>query len=178
LRDLDEPRHLSGEERKQIFLLIPQPETEKILMLPISQKDEPTVGGALVSLPPDEPEDELPLVTFLLSQAAGAIRRAVLQEEELKALRQIVGVRELENVIEHAFILAKGERINLSGLPAYLQETGKVIQGSGESLEELERGHLLHVLEECQGNKNQAARRLKISRSTLYRKLERYGLLK
>ncbi|MFP3869596.1 MAG: sigma 54-interacting transcriptional regulator [Syntrophobacteria bacterium] len=401
IKDLGEPRLLSGEERQRIFLSTPEPETEKVLILPIFKKDEPTVGAALVSLPPDEPDDELRLVTFLLSQAAGAIRRAVLQEEELRALRQIVevreqfgdligrhekmeetyklvanvadsdatvliqgesgtgkeviarrihelssrregpfvvincaaypqtlleselfghekgaftgatyarkgsfelahggtifldevgeipteaqvkllrvlqfmefqrlgsetpmkvdvrvlaatsknlrqeieqdnfredlyyrlhvipitvpplrermsdlpllaahflgkfskrsdkkvldidpramnilmnyywpgNIRELENVMEHACILAKGESVHVSELPAYLQETAKGAKENRQSLEEVEKRHLLKILKQCQGNKNQAARRLQISRSTLYRKLEHYGLL-
>lgn len=85
-------------------------------------------------------------------------------------------VRELENVIEHAFILARGGSIQFGDLPAYLRETGRQAPSTGDGLEEMEKEHLMRVLNECQGNKIQAARRLKISRSTLYRKMELYGL--
>jgi two-component system response regulator HydG len=85
-------------------------------------------------------------------------------------------VRELENVIEHAVVLAQGEVISPRDLPAYLQDPSRDARALGESLEAMERQHLLRVLDECRGNKNLAASRLRISRSTLYRKLERYGL--
>jgi two-component system response regulator HydG len=85
-------------------------------------------------------------------------------------------VRELENAIEHAAVLAQGEAISPRDLPAYLQEANRDGRVVGESLEAMERQHLLRVLDECRGNKNLAASRLRISRSTLYRKLERYGL--
>jgi DNA-binding NtrC family response regulator len=86
-------------------------------------------------------------------------------------------IRELENAMEHAFILAKEETIQVGDLPAYLRaktESDLPIRGG---LEEVERQHLMRVLKECRGNKNQAAKRLKISRSTLYRKLEAYRIL-
>lgn len=85
-------------------------------------------------------------------------------------------VRELENVVEHAVILARGDAIQVADLPAYLRENGRQIPSTGDGLEEMEKQHLIRVLGECQGNKIQAARRLKISRSTLYRKMELYGI--
>jgi DNA-binding NtrC family response regulator len=85
-------------------------------------------------------------------------------------------VRELENVIEHAFILAKGDMIRAKDLPAYLKENMRVHYAREDALVEAEKEHLVRVLNECSGNKIQAARRLRISRSTLYRKLEQYGL--
>jgi len=85
-------------------------------------------------------------------------------------------VRELENVIEHAFILARGDMIRADDLPGYLKENMRGPYGREDALVEAEKEHLVRVLNECNGNKIQAARRLRISRSTLYRKLEQYGL--
>jgi DNA-binding NtrC family response regulator len=85
-------------------------------------------------------------------------------------------IRELENVMEHAFILASAESIDLQDLPTYLQESVKQAPRGGDSLAEHEKEHLIRVLQQCQGNKIEATRRLKISRSTLYRKLEYYKL--
>jgi two-component system response regulator HydG len=86
-------------------------------------------------------------------------------------------IRELENAMEHAFILAKEETIELEDLPAYLRTKTESDEASREGLDEMEKQHLARVLKECRGNKHQAAKRLKISRSTLYRKLEAYKLL-
>jgi two-component system response regulator HydG len=85
-------------------------------------------------------------------------------------------IRELENVMEHATILTSGESIDVRDLPTYLQEPAKHPPRSADALEEHEKEHLIRVLQQCQGNKIEAARRLRISRSTLYRKLAHYKL--
>ena len=91
-------------------------------------------------------------------------------------------VRELENSIEHATVLAKGERIKISDLPSALHDafssSGPDADGTRGTLMETERVLLLDVLEECSWNKKQAAQRLGISRSTLYDKLKKYQITK
>jgi transcriptional regulator of acetoin/glycerol metabolism len=52
-----------------------------------------------------------------------------------------------------------------------------VPEGQSQDLDAVERGHIVRVLAETRGNKLAAARRLGISRRTLYRRLERHGLL-
>ena len=86
-------------------------------------------------------------------------------------------IRELENVMEHAFILAKDDTVEMSNLPEHLRESENATARSAESLGEIEKQHFIRVLKQCHGNRIQAAKILGISRSTLYRKLEHYGLL-
>ena len=91
-------------------------------------------------------------------------------------------VRELENSIEHAVVLAKGDRIEASDLPSsLLMNTGasaKISDRSyrNSSIIENEAMLLKDVLDECGWNKKEAARRLGISRSTLYGKLKKYQI--
>ncbi len=89
-------------------------------------------------------------------------------------------VRELENSIEHAVVLSKGSRIELTHLPSALgrgiQELNSALPS--RNLVEHEKKHLLEVMEECDWNKSQAARRLGISRSTLYDKLKKYQVMR
>jgi len=47
--------------------------------------------------------------------------------------------------------------------------------GGARSLEDVERGHILHVLDECGGNQTRAAESLGIDRVTLHHKLKKYG---
>ncbi|MBI5575398.1 MAG: sigma 54-interacting transcriptional regulator [Deltaproteobacteria bacterium] len=84
-------------------------------------------------------------------------------------------VRQLENALSYAVILCQGEEISLRHMPPFLKETEG---GSAEiSLGEMERRMILRALEESSWNKHETARRLKVSRSTLYSKIRRHGLL-
>jgi DNA-binding NtrC family response regulator len=83
-------------------------------------------------------------------------------------------VRQLENVVERAVILRKAGLVQPSDLPPELAAAPAT--GSGRSLEELERAHILQLLEECGGNRSRVARILGISRRTVHRKLCQYGL--
>jgi PAS domain S-box-containing protein len=82
-------------------------------------------------------------------------------------------VRELENILEHAFVLAKGNRIGLEHLPAHLRAApaGVALAGAPLTLREMERRLIEAALERHQGNRTRAARELGINPSTLYRKL-------
>ena len=50
-----------------------------------------------------------------------------------------------------------------------------VVNGSSKTLEDMERAHILRVVEECGGNQSHAAEILDIDRVTLYHKLKKYG---
>ena len=84
-------------------------------------------------------------------------------------------VRELENAIERAVILAKDSYIDIADLP---QENRLLVHSAprGESLREVEKNHILNVLNETGGNYSEAARILGISRVTLYNRIRAYGL--
>ena len=86
-------------------------------------------------------------------------------------------VRELENTVEHATVLAKGSRVEVSDLPAALHTAVKN-ESKPFTLVEHESKLLVEVLEDCGWNKKQAAKRLGISRSTLYDKLKKYQITK
>jgi transcriptional regulator with PAS, ATPase and Fis domain len=86
-------------------------------------------------------------------------------------------VRELENVIEHASIIAKKDKILPKDLPQYLLQKPLPNQQLF-SLKDHERDLILKALEETNWNKHQASKKLKITRSTLYGKMKRYGLTK
>jgi DNA-binding NtrC family response regulator len=83
-------------------------------------------------------------------------------------------VRQLENAISHAVILAQGEIIRRRHLPRFLKETTE--ETAPMTLAETERRLIWRVLQKASWNKHEAARRLRVSRSTLYSKIRRYGL--
>jgi PAS domain S-box-containing protein len=83
-------------------------------------------------------------------------------------------VRELENVIEHAFVLCRGRMIEVAHLPTHLRspDPGGVPPGSsGRSLAALEAIHIRAALKRHHGNRAAAARELGIASSTLFRKI-------
>jgi len=92
-------------------------------------------------------------------------------------------VRELENVIERAVILSEGEEItrDLLSLPVtdnkkYKEQTIGETSENVYDLNEMERLHILRVLQETRGNRSVASKLLGIDRKTLYLKLKKYGI--
>lgn len=87
-------------------------------------------------------------------------------------------LRELRNVIERSVILAPGDKIDVNDFPDNLrgsQPSGAMI-GNRVSLEELEREHILRIIEVA-GSMDEAAQILGIDPATLYRKRKRYAEL-
>jgi transcriptional regulator with PAS, ATPase and Fis domain len=86
-------------------------------------------------------------------------------------------VRELRNVIERAMVGAKGNYIEVNDLSfPFFVEPAKTAEE--DSLEDVEKSHIKIILERTGGNIAQAANILKISRLTLYNKIEKYQLKK
>lgn len=109
-----------------------------------------------------------------------------VQEFSSEAMRMLLdcswpgNVRELENSIEHALVLAKGNRIEATDLPSALQtakKSPKAKTNSSRTILDSEKKLLQETLEECGWNKKLTAQHLGISRSTLYSKLKRYRIL-
>jgi DNA-binding NtrC family response regulator len=85
-------------------------------------------------------------------------------------------VRELENVISGSCIMAVDKVIDLPDLPELFRNPAAGVEGSEEELlpmEELQRRHLLRVLERVHGNKARAAEILGVGRNTIYQMLSR-----
>jgi two-component system response regulator HydG len=91
-------------------------------------------------------------------------------------------VREVRNAIERAVAMAPGPHLSVEDLPERIRDYrgAPPISGSDPTvelpLEEIERRHILRVLEAFDGNKVAASSSLGIDRKTLYRKLLRYGV--
>ena len=90
-------------------------------------------------------------------------------------------VRELENIIEHAFVMCKGDVIELRHLPSELiersQETFLEEKEVDRPLQKAEAESIRKVLERNRGNRLRTARELGIDRTTLWRKIKRYGIV-
>ena len=80
-------------------------------------------------------------------------------------------VRELENAVERAMVVAQEPELREQDFS--LQLSGQ--EHNGRTLEEVERAHVLSVVEDCKGNQTLAAEILDIDRVTLHNKLKKYG---
>jgi DNA-binding NtrC family response regulator len=85
-------------------------------------------------------------------------------------------VRELENIIARTVALAEGNQIHFEDLPPQLIGNRKPSGNPLRSLEELEKEHITKVLEAVSGQREEAAGILGITRSTLWRKMKKFGL--
>ena len=89
-------------------------------------------------------------------------------------------IRELENVIERAVILCKGNMIEPVDVPLYQEKIGSIHDLSGKSLQTLmnqvERQIIINTLELTHADKEKAMKILKISRASLYNKLNKHKI--
>jgi DNA-binding NtrC family response regulator len=84
-------------------------------------------------------------------------------------------VRELENALTRAVILAKGDVILAENLPVDTGEK-KIFPEELGSLREIEKKYIQHVLDASNGNKTRASQILQITRPTLDKKIKEYKL--
>jgi len=140
-----------------------------------------------VALPPlRDRRDDIPLlVDHFLKIASQKTGRASTIGEDAMALLCAYdwpgNVRELENIMQRAVILQEGEAIGIDDLPekirTFSRQRRRIVMDKAQmTLEELEKEYLISVLEETNWQKKRASSILGINASTLYRKIQRYGL--
>jgi NtrC-family two-component system response regulator AlgB len=121
------------------------------------------------------------LVDHLLASLAVRHQRASTPEPSEAASRAIESyswpgnVRELINALERAMVLSRGDRIEAHDLPDALLAPERSGEETSGSLEQIERRHIEQVLAES-ATLEQAAARLGIGVTTLWRRRKRYGI--
>ncbi|MCG6928323.1 MAG: sigma 54-interacting transcriptional regulator [Acidobacteria bacterium] len=97
--------------------------------------------------------------------------------ELLMAYRFPGNVRELENILEHAYVLAAAERIEVSDLPDWFRARVRGSHGDRPSaVEALETRLIREALDRSGGNRTAAARDLGMHKTTLHRKIRKLGI--
>ncbi|UCC48944.1 MAG: sigma-54-dependent Fis family transcriptional regulator, partial [Gemmatimonadota bacterium] len=135
-----------------------------------------------IHLPPlrDRREDIPVLANYFLRRQAERYRKPELRfaPDAMQALLEHTwpgNVRELEHVVERTVLMAKGDTIKAEDLGLHLRS-----EGGGRleemKLDEAERHLIQRALDRHSGNVSRAAEALGLSRSALYRRLQRYAL--
>lgn len=132
-------------------------------------------------------EDIPDLVQFFLKKMAKKIGKALprVTSEAIQKLQSYSwpgNVRELENVIERAFILNTGEALQINnGFLEFLQTVSPDLEPEDQSLESVERKHIIQTLDACQWKiegPNGASTILKVHPSTLRSRMKKLGISK
>lgn len=138
------------------------------------------INGFAISLPRlcERIEDIAVLSEHFLRKYASKEQLPVLhlQKPALALLKQHAwkgNIRELKNVLERAAVLSDGTEIGPEQLPFDIQQKNKTVS---LSLADVEQQHIRKVLAYTKGNKTKTAELLGIGLTTLYRKIEEFGI--
>ena len=123
-----------------------------------------------------ERKEDVPLLQrFFLDQFAAQLGKSIkgLTRRAQSTVSRYFwpgNIRELQNVLGHACMMAEGDLIDIPDLPEYLHTRESSHEGQGLlTLEEVEKRHVHAILTQVGGNKQEAAEILGISRATIYR---------
>ncbi len=138
-----------------------------------------------LNLPPlrARSEDIPPLVHEFIEEFSRSNNKeiAAITPAALRALQEYRwpgNVRELKNCLESMIVLTRNPVLDLEDLPARIrpEQPGEPEAPAELNLKKMEKSAIAAALRQASGNKSRAARLLGLSRRTLYRKLEEYGL--
>jgi DNA-binding NtrC family response regulator len=134
-----------------------------------------------IRIPPlrNRAEDIAPLARHFLEMNPGNKQPKEISPEALMALAEYTwpgNIRELRSVITKATIFSKSALITPEDLPAHILTDKKPLLSPPKSLEDLEKDHIVKVLQDTGGNQSKAAEILGINRKTLYKKMHKYQL--
>ncbi|OGQ93128.1 MAG: hypothetical protein A2284_05595 [Deltaproteobacteria bacterium RIFOXYA12_FULL_61_11] len=127
----------------------------------------------------ERPEDITPLAYHFLRMFNKGFSVEGFRQDALELLASFPwpgNVRQLENAVEHAVIMRKTGLIKRDDFPAWITTSGNAQHTDLRTLEEVERGYILELLDRCQGNRSKTAKILGINRRTLLRKLAVYNI--
>jgi two-component system, NtrC family, response regulator HydG len=122
-------------------------------------------------------EDIPPLADHFVRKFSLAMNKRItrVSPSAMNQLQQqawVGNVRELENAVERAMVVGQEPELHEQD---FIFKPQSVSRGASKTLEDMERVHILRVVEECGGNQSHAADILDIDRVTLYHKLKKYG---
>ncbi len=136
-----------------------------------------------IELPPlrDRRED-VPLLVEHFIERFNRLKRKEISDVSPDVLELLMNhdypgnIRELENIIEHAFVMCRSRTIRKRHLPRHLVPTPQPAPDAPRSLPEAERAFLVTTLERNRWNRAATARELGVHKTTLWRKMKRLAI--
>ena len=141
-----------------------------------------------IELPPlSSRREDIPLLIQNFIQKFNALKGKEIREISDNALNILMrynfpgNIRELENIIEYAFVLCRGSMIKTKHLSREIQNgapksTTVENRSAPPQLDKAEKDAIVAALDRHQGHRGKTAEYLKIDKSTLWRKMKKYGL--
>ena len=140
-----------------------------------------------IALPPLRSRlEDIPLMVHHFIDRFNTIQGGRIRDISERAMKTLLAyhfpgnVRELENAIEHAFVVCGGNTIRVEDLPAHIRGQSLIVPGSMPHvrgpLDSAEAATIREALMRHGGNRTRAAKDLGISRNTLWRKMKKHGI--
>ena len=141
------------------------------------------ISAVKIELPPlrERPEDITPLAENFIKLYSNKIKKNItsIDDSFYEALKKYPfpgNTRELKNLIERIVLLTDSECLSIENLPKEIFYENENKPSNLTKLDEVEKEHILKILKQVNQNKTRAAEILGIGITTLYRKLQSYGL--
>jgi len=141
------------------------------------------IGVIIIKIPPlRERKGDIPeLLNYYLGYFAKKEGKPPikLSEEAIEFLKEHPwpgNIRELKNLTERITSLCDTQEVTVAMLPYYMEEEKREITSLKKAKEKFEKDYLLHTLKACKNRIGEAAKLLGIDRTSLFRKLKRYGI--
>ena len=136
-----------------------------------------------VKLPPlRERKEDIPLLIEHFIRRYGNLKKKGITDISPSALAVLMGhdyagnIRELENIIEHAFVLCRGAIINIEDLPENVRPEQASPLAAADSMDDLESAYIREALKRNGWNRKKTAEELGMHKTTLWRKMKKLGI--
>lgn len=136
-----------------------------------------------IQLPPlRERKEDIPLLIENFISRFNKLKRKNISDISPETLSIIMNhefpgnIRELENIIEHAFVLNQTGIISVNDLPDYLRPSKDNTTREYQSIDDLEKHFITEVLKKNNWNRQETARQLNMHKTTLWRKMKKLGI--
>ena len=136
-----------------------------------------------LKLPPlRERKEDVPMLIDHFIRRLSNTKKKLIADISPDALAALVSydypgnIRELENIIEHAFVLCRGTVINIDNLPENVRLTGIRPSAKPTSMDDLEAVFISEALKKNNWNRKKTAEELGIHKTTLWRRMKKLGI--